>query len=367
MAGRALAAQDTQGEESLTQHGYPKRRTRLRAHVQLTEVESMTNAVKRLKRQNAEKRERWKRANSNPLIWFPVRLLAARGSLVVSANSNIVVPTGKGYNIRSSKGLPGILKVRDWINEAYQLCFDILEDPWQVAYDELLAADEEEIFLNWPNGMTSLGEEYQRWEIEQVRNRPPKATDTPQLRIATFFVCSLEYEDLFLLSPDEISLFSRRFRITELLQEQWRYTISKFLDFAVEQGTKPNAANDTKNLNQVIEKLIQTQDKMAVALITQGVTLDRIDANTRPRKPTRGDCEVTQDRASEILARANCPVTSRTIQNWEKGKGTPEGYSSELRKSLVAFTTWARDYAQKEQGKINLKNAVSYRDGHGYK
>ena len=111
----------------------------------------------------------------------------------------------------------------------------------------------------------------------------------------------------------------------------------------------------------------ETLERMADALITQGVTLDRIDANTRPRKPTRGDCEVTQDRASEILTRANCPVTSRTIQNWEKGKGTPEGYSSELRKSLVAFTTWARDYAQKEQGKINLKNAVGYRDGHGYK
>ena len=124
---------------------------------------AIDNAVKRLKRQNAEKRERWKRANSNPLIWFPVRLLAARGSLVVSANSNIVVPTGKGYNIRSSKGLPGILKVRDWINEAYQLCFDILEDPWQVAYDELLAADEEEIFLNWPNGMNNLVTPWWSW------------------------------------------------------------------------------------------------------------------------------------------------------------------------------------------------------------
>lgn len=116
-----------------------------------------------------------------------------------------------------------------------------------------------------------------------------------------------------------------------------------------------------------LARIEKAQGEMADALIKQGVTLDRIDANTRPRKTARGDFEVSQRRAADILARVNCPVAARTVQNWEAGKGTPEGYNRELRKSLVAFTQWARDYARKEQGKINLKNAVGYRDGHGYK
>jgi len=221
---------------------------------------------KRIKERRVEESKRRECAESNPLIWFPAQMLAAGGNLTMSTNQSLIALECKAYNV-STYNVPtrqypqGILDVRNLIDEAYWFYLDILEDPWHVANDELIDIDEDDLFLNPPDEITDLGEKYQKWEIEQVRNRKPKATDTKRLRIATFFVDILEYEDLFMRTPDEIFTFRRHFTITKLLQEQWRLTTSKLLDFAVELATKLNATNDI-NYAAFFNKIIEDQNRL---------------------------------------------------------------------------------------------------------
>ena len=102
-------------------------------------------------------------------------------------------------------------------------------------------------------------------------------------------------------------------------------------------------------------------EAVADALIKQGVTLDRIDANTRPQRSPRGEYNVTQEEAARRLGR-----TVRTVKNWEAGKNTPEGYSRETRRTLETFAAWASSWAAKQKSKLNTKKAMRYADEHGY-
>ena len=206
---------------------------------------------------SAEERELNERAESNPLIWFPAQMLAVGGSLTISADPNLV-PKENGYNIRTKNGLGGVLQVRDWIDDAYQFYFDILEDPMCAAQDELLNADEYDFLIECPKDMPPCGEEYRKWEICQILNRQPKVTDSKRLRVATFIVSLLDYEDLCKRLPDEIYTNSKWYAIYDSLHRHWRITLSKLLDFAVETAKRPNAEN---NIGAMLQCLIDGQKK----------------------------------------------------------------------------------------------------------
>ena len=189
----------------------------------------------------------------NPLIWFPAQMLAAGGNLSITANPNALVPEGKDYNLRSKNGLDGLLKVRDWIDNAYCFYLDILEDPMTAVEDELLAANDYD-FLDCPKGMSPFGKEYRKWCIGQVANRKPKASDSKRLRIATFIVSLLDYEDLYERPPDEIYTYGKWYTIYNSLHRHWRITLSKFIDFAV----KYNPASD---IGECLQSLLSGQAK----------------------------------------------------------------------------------------------------------
>ena len=120
-----------------------------------------------------------------------------------------------------------------------------------------------------------------------------------------------------------------------------------------------------------LERIEKAQGEMADALIKQGVTLDRIDANTRQRKPTRGDYEVTQPDAAQILTEVGYKVSARQIQNWDRylktkgDKGTcpPDGYKTELRAELLTFKRWAETAASHKR----MKNALRQRRQRAHK
>ena len=92
-------------------------------------------------------------------------------------------------------------------------------------------------------------------------------------------------------------------------------------------------------------------------------TVNEIAARVRKGGRRRNDFAVSQREAAKILTGLGCKVTSRTIRNWEAGKGTPDDYTSEKRCSLEAFTAWAKIYVAREKSKLNAKKAIAYRDG----
>lgn len=110
-----------------------------------------------------------------------------------------------------------------------------------------------------------------------------------------------------------------------------------------------------------LARIEKAQGEMADALIKQGVTLDRIDANTRPKRTPRGVYKVTQEDAARRVRRS-----VRTIKDWEAGKHTPEGYSRETRRSLETFTAWALSWQAEQKSKLNTKKAMRYADERGY-
>lgn len=207
----------------------------------------------RIKLAAAELAERRKQAESNPLIYFPAQMLAAGGCLSITA-PDIIVPKEKGYNICSRNGLCGILNVRDWIDDAYWLYLDILEDPMTAVEDEMAAANDDDFLFDCPKEMSPFGNEYRKWRIEQVVNRKPKASDSRRLRIATFIVSLLDYEDLYERPPDEIYTYRKWYIIYDSLHRHWRITLSKFLDFAVENKPVPN-------VERLLQEIISNQSK----------------------------------------------------------------------------------------------------------
>jgi len=112
-----------------------------------------------------------------------------------------------------------------------------------------------------------------------------------------------------------------------------------------------------------LARIEKAQGEMADALIKQGVTIDRIDANTRPDTPRPHDREVTQPDAAQILTDAGYKVSARQIQNWDRfiktngAKGTPppEGYRIELRAQYPIFKAWAENAAKGKRMKTALR------------
>lgn len=92
------------------------------------------------------------------------------------------------------------------------------------------------------------------------------------------------------------------------------------------------------------------------------IEMHRSSTGGRQERTPRGSFAVSQSEAAQILAKFGCTVTARTIRNWEVGKGTPDDYTREKRRSLEAFTAWAKVYVAHEKSKLNAKKAISYRD-----
>lgn len=62
--------------------------------------------------------------------------------------------------------------------------------------------------------------------------------------------------------------------------------------------------------------------------------------------------------AIAILERLNCPISRKTLQRWMNGENTPEGFTPETMKTVSYFSQWAKIYANLEQAKININNAL---------
>ena len=283
---------------------------------------------KQMKKRRAEESDRRKRAESNPLIWFPAQMLAAGGNLTMSTDQSLVAPKGKAYNVITRQYPQGILDVRDQIDEAYRFYLDVLKDPWHVAYDELLSVNEDDLFLDWPNEI-DLRTEFRKWEIQQVLNRTPKPTDSKRLRIATFIMGLLEDED-FARPPDEIYTYSRWYTVYHSLHEHWRFTIGKLLDFAVEQATKPNATNGsnvTELLNEIIKgqkrqdqllKGIQSDSRAAAVNSEIAASRNLKELKGKSMGGRKGAAIVKAERGKDIVRKAILSEAKNMLNDWDK-------------------------------------------------
>jgi hypothetical protein len=77
-----------------------------------------------------------------------------------------------------------------------------------------------------------------------------------------------------------------------------------------------------------------------------GRASNQTPSQKRPRKPLS-----VKERQS-LLDRAGSKVSDKTIQRWDKGQGTPEGYDGQA--DAVTFGLWAQRYSQTQR----LKKAV---------
>ncbi len=113
-----------------------------------------------------------------------------------------------------------------------------------------------------------------------------------------------------------------------------------------------------KTSKDVLDMLKGLSDKVNQA----GGLLALIAENTTPNGHSKKRYPVSQSFAAAILTQLGWPTTSRTIQNWEAGIGTPEDYSKEkCRISLEAFHAWAKGYVAIK--KFNRKAQNDLHDG----
>jgi len=87
-----------------------------------------------------------------------------------------------------------------------------------------------------------------------------------------------------------------------------------------------NYPSDNRCLEKPTETLPDKPHNTAIA---------GVEKPKKPRRHTRG--AITQDIAAKL-----CGVSTRTIQNWEKGKKTPEGYPGRTFKD--SFLIWLQGY-----------------------
>lgn len=82
---------------------------------------------------------------------------------------------------------------------------------------------------------------------------------------------------------------------------------------------------------------------------------ERIKADASPKPKTKQRQAVTQSEAAKL-----CGVTLKTIQRWEKGAGTPEGYPG--RQDAVTLRAWAARREEAAKLKRSLTRMTSVRD-----
>ena len=125
---------------------------------------------------------------------------------------------------------------------------------------------------------------------------------------------------------------------------------------SIEMYCSTNGTQDDSKWREDAERL----------LVGTANAVNAIIADIRKKKHSRSDFAVSQSDAAKILGALECPVSSRTIRNWESGKATPDGYTVEKRCSIEAFTAWAKVYAARENSKLSAKKALAYREDKMY-
>ena len=119
---------------------------------------------------------------------------------------------------------------------------------------------------------------------------------------------------------------------------------------------------DTVAKRLFLERQI-TPDKFLAAM-RRAFRLDReatdeINGVTIPQQPKRKRLRhIPYKVALGILERLNCPKDRKTLQRWINGQNTPEDFTPECMATMQAFSEWSRIYANREQAKINTKNAL---------
>lgn len=81
------------------------------------------------------------------------------------------------------------------------------------------------------------------------------------------------------------------------------------------------------------------------------------EAAEKLNKPSKGKHIKFED-AAAILSHLNVPKSERTLKRWMHGENAPDGFTPECMHSVQSFTEWAKIYANREQSKINVHNAL---------
>ena len=103
----------------------------------------------------------------------------------------------------------------------------------------------------------------------------------------------------------------------------------------------------------VKEAADRERERADLRTIAERIKADAAPANIKPKPKQRQ--AVTQSEAAKL-----CGVTLKTIQRWEKGAGTPEGYPG--RGDAVALGAWAARRREAAKLKRGLTKMTSVRD-----